>query len=352
MSFSIAFATSATSTPMGQQVYEEELIARAQTVLGPTAKVTRTIARSLRSELPGTVRLPAWLTARAPTSIRRMAGAALYRGADVVHRMGLGMPPAHVPEVITVHDTIAWRFDDESRPEPFVAAELRRAAAVITPSQSSADDIAELFAPPHVQVIPNGVDIRFYDAPALPDASLRGLGITGPFVLHMGGASRRKNLEGLAEAWKTISHARPDVSLVLCGPDHPRRTDLFARLPRTVLVGRLAADLIPGLAAAASVVVVPSLYEGFGLPALEAMAVGTPVVAARTSSLPEVIQDGGTLVDPTPDGIAEGVVWALTGDSVINQQVSRGRARAVKFTWERSAAAHAEVWRAAAAEGR
>ena len=102
---------------------------------------------------------------------------------------------------------------------------------------------------------------------------------------------------------------------------------------------------MPGLMASASAVVVPSLYEGFGLPALEGMAVGTPVVAANTSSLPEVVGDGGILVGSGPDEIAEGVLYAVSGDSAVESVVHQGRARAKEFTWERSLAAHADVWR-------
>lgn len=116
-------------------------------------------------------------------------------------------------------------------------------------------------------------------------------------------------------------------------------------MPGVTLVGRVADELVPGLVAGAEAAVVPSLYEGFGLPALEAMAAGVPVVAARTSALPEVVGDGGVLVDPTPEGLAEGLVFATSGDPDVAALVSRGRLRAEIFTWERAAAAHAAVWR-------
>lgn len=347
----ISFATIATAAPMGQQVYEEEIIRRAPAALGAGHQVGRVIARSLRSPLPGSVRLPTWLLGPAPTPVRRAVGAGLYRGADVVHRMGLGMPPARVPEVITIHDTVAWRFPDESTPEPFAADDLRRAAAVIAPSRFAADDVAELLGVDNVHAIHNGVDDRFFQATPLDAAQLEGLGIAGPYVLHAGGASERKNLAGLADAWRRVASSRPDLTLVLAGPEHPRRTALFAALPRTRLVGRVPDAQVAGLVAGAAAVVVPSHYEGFGLPALEAMAAGRPVVAARTSSLVEVVEDGGLLVEPIGAAIAEGLLHAVSDDSGIAPMTARGRERARGFTWERSARAHAEVWRRVASGG-
>lgn len=342
----LTLATLAVGSPMGQQVYEEEIAARARAALGPDVAVRRTIARTLRSPLPGTVRLPDWVLREAPQGVRRAVGRILYPGADAVHRMGLALPPASVPEIVTVHDTVAWRFPDESTPEPFAAEETRRAAAVISVSRFAADDVAERLRLDRVHVIHNGVDARFFDARALTDAELRGLGVTGPYVLHAGGSSVRKNLEGLAAAWPLVRSARPDVSLVLSGPPSERRDRLFGPLDGAIRVGRVPSAQVPGLLAGARAVVVPSLYEGFGLPALEAMASRAPVVAANRSSLPEVCGDAGILVEPDGASIADGLVHALQRDGDIKRMVARARARAETFTWEQSAQAHARIWRA------
>jgi glycosyltransferase involved in cell wall biosynthesis len=345
VSGTITFVTTASPAPMGMQVYEEEVIARAPGVLGADVVTRRAVLRSLRSPLPGTHRVPAWVLRDAPTAVRRAAGALLYRGSDVVHRMSLAHPPAPGPEVVTVHDTVAWRFDDEASPEPHAAAETRRAAAVVAPSQFSADDVAERLGLERVIAIPNGVDGRFFDAVPLDAAALAGIGVRGRFVLNAGGSARRKNLDALAAAWPAVRSAHPDVSLVLCGPESERRHRLFDPLEGTVQTGRLPDALLPGLVAAAEVVVVPSLHEGFGLPVLEAMAAGTAVVAADRTALPEVVGDAGILVEPDAAGIADGLVHALDGTGV---DVLRraGRARAERFTWDASAAAHGEVWRA------
>lgn len=259
--------------------------------------------------------------------------------------MGLSLPPASVPEVVTIHDTVAWQFPDESAPEPFAAAELRRAAAVVAVSQFSADDAAERLGLDHVNVVHNGVGAQFFDARPLDSATLGRLGIRGRYVLHAGGSTLRKNLEGLAAAWPRVRATHRDVQLVLAGPPSERRDRLFGPLAGTVRTGRLPDDLLPGLMAGAAAVVVPSLYEGFGLPALEAMAARTPVVAAATSSLPEVCGDAGWLVDPTGAAIADGLVHVLAGSSEVEARVLKGRARASGFTWDRSAAGHARIWR-------
>ena len=216
---------------------------------------------------------------------------------------------------------------------------------MVCPSQFSADEVATQLGVRAPVAIPNGVDRAFFGAPPLSEAELDRMGIRPPFVLHAGGCSRRKNLEGLAGAWPQVRSDRSDATLVLIGPPDRRRDRLFAPLDGTVRTGRVDGPSVPGLMAAAAVVVVPSLYEGFGLPALEAMAAGAPVVAARRAALPEVCGDAALLVEPDAESLAEGIVTVLAGDSGIAARVERGRVRAEGFTWEKSAAADASLWR-------
>lgn len=343
----LTIATIATDTPMGAQAYQEQVARRAASALGTVDerdwRVRRLIMRSMRSTLDGNVRLPLSKIATASAGQRRALGRLLYRGDAVTHRMSLELPPSPHADVITVHDVVAWRFPDESAPVRAAVEEARRAAAVICVSEFSAREATELLGITEPHVVHNGVDERFFDAAPLDTAARRSLGLPERYVLHAGGATQRKNLDGLAEAWPIVHRERPGLELVLAGPPHHRRTALFDGMPGVRLVGRLPDEVMPGLVAGAEVVVVPSLYEGFGLPALEAMAANVPVVAAATSSLPEVVGDAGILVDPAGTAIATGLLGATDGTR-LDSMITTARARAGEFTWERCAEAHARVW--------
>lgn len=338
----------ASQTVMGAQVYERSIDERAEAALGYSAggwAIDRIVIRSLRSSLDGNRRVPMGVLHGASVGTRAGIARLIYPRADVVHRMKVGIPPAPDRDVLTLHDIGPWKFADEADPPSAAREELRRARAIVAPSHFSAMEIAEHFNVELPVVIQNGFDReRFWDAAPLSGDQLSRLGVSGDYVLAAGGASERKNLAGLAQAWSEVHRARPDVTLVLAGPPHPRRTELFRDVRGSLLVGRVDDSIVPGLMAGARAVVVPSLYEGFGLPALEAMAAGVPVVAARASSLPEVLGDAGTLTDPTPVGLAEGMIHALSSHNEIGRAVDRGRKRALEFSWERSAQAHADLW--------
>ncbi len=333
---------------MGAQAYQEQVAARASSTLASIDErhweYRRLVFRSMRSELDGNRRLPLGRVARASAGQRRALGRLIYAGDAVSHRMNLELPPSPHGDVITIHDVVAWRFPDESAPVPAAIEEARRAAAVICVSAFSAQEAVDLLGIREPHVVHNGVDSRFFDAPPLDAATRQVHALPERYVLHAGGATKRKNLDALAEAWPRVHRERPGLELVLAGPPHPARTALFDGMPGTRLVGRLPDAVMPGLVAGARVVVVPSRYEGFGLPALEAMAANVPVVAAATSSLPEVVGDAGILVDPTGPAIAAGLLDATSATADLSSLVAAGRARAGEFTWERCAEEHARIW--------
>ena len=341
----LTIATIATDAPMGAQVYQERIAERAAVALGEGWQLRRAIFRSMRSPLPGNRRLPFGGVTAASPAIRRQLGRLLYPGDTVTHRMNLELPPAPGGDVITIHDVVAWRFPDESPPVGAAAEEARRADAVICVSEFTANEAVELLGIRDPYVVHNGIDDAFFDAAPLDEGERATLRLPERYVLHAGGASSRKNLPALAEAWPLVHRNRPDLTLVLSGPAHPTRTALFTGMPGTRLLGRIPDGLVPGLVAGAAAVVVPSHYEGFGLPVLEAMAANVPVVAARTSSLPEVAGGAAVLVAPTGAGVAEGLLAVTGDDSAVTALVAAGRARAAGFTWDASARDHARVWR-------
>jgi glycosyltransferase involved in cell wall biosynthesis len=336
----VVLATLAASDPMGQQLYETQLLAHlpAEGVL-----VRRCRVRSMRSTLPGEARAPLSALSRAPAVVQRAAARFLYgSGGALVHRCDLRLPAAR-HEVVTVHDLAPLRFPDEGEIPARAADSLRRARAVIAPSQFAADELRALLGV-DAQVIHNGLDPAVWDA--VPESMLDGLELPARFVLHSGGATRRKNLAGLADAWNAVAAAYPDVELVLCGPRDTRRIAQFADLPRVRMLGKVERSAHLALMSRAAMVVVPSTYEGFGFPALEAMARETAVVAAECGSLPEICGDVAVLTEPTGDGLAAGLASLLDDAAALAARAARGPAHAKPFTWQRSARAHADVYAA------
>lgn len=339
-------ATIATASVMGQQEYELQLGAHLP-AQAPDLRLRVVRVRSLRSAVLGEARLPLAATARAPLAVQRIAARIAYGPADLVHRCDLRLPPARV-EVVTVHDLAPLRFDDEGSLPPTAADALRRARAVICPSGFAAAELRELVGITDAHVVPNGLNPDMWTAPRDADVVPR-LGIPRAFVLHAGGVTARKNLSALATGWDAVRSAHPDVDLVLCGPPDPRRDALFGGRPGVHLLGRVPRTDLLALMSEALVVVVPSVYEGFGFPALEAMARGTPVVASARASLPEVCGDAAVLVEPDAAGLATGLITVLDDETNRRRLAAAGAERARRFTWERAAAAHAAVFRAALA---
>lgn len=244
-------------------------------------------------------------------------------------------PLAHPDTVVVIHDAAALRNPDWYTPR-YVAwqrrvlpAVARRARHVVTVSEFSRAELVELLGMPaaKVSVIPGGVGEAFR-----PDADVARarteLGLEGPYVLAVASATARKNLQAL------VPLARAGTQVVIAGGGRPQFAaeeglDVLRRL------GHVDDDLLPGLYAGAEVVAVPSRHEGFGLIALEAMASGTPVVAARAGALPTTVGDAGVVTD----AIAEAVAALLADENERARLRAAGLDRAAGFSWERTARA-------------
>lgn len=349
MSRRVVLATFASAAPMGQQHHESALAEALRRNAAPDHWDLSAVRVSPMRSGAGSTRLPLGPLAKGPGIAAALAGALAYRGADLVHRFDLRLPPYPGAEVVTVHDLPPLRFDDEGALPRWAASSARRARFALCPSAFAAGEVATLLGQIRARVVPNGVGDVFRQAsPAAPEV-LAGHGLNGRFILHAGGATKRKNLEGLAGAWRRISTALPDVMLALCGPAHPRRAELFAGVPAARWIGHRHPAEVASLMRSASAVVIPSLYEGFGLPALEAMASGIPVVAADRGALPEVCGDAALLVDPTETTLAEGLEAVLTDEVLARRLRAAGPPRAEPYTWERAATGTLAVYEEALA---
>lgn len=295
------------------------------------------------SRLPRRALYDAWNVLGAPR-----AEDIARRGVDVVHATTWAVPPTRRPLVVTVHD-LAFLHD----PEHFTARGVRffrrswhrvraEATAVVVPSKvTAADCVAHGMDEARLHVVPHGVRVSAI-SPSTVTAVRKRYGLERPYVLWTGTREPRKNLDRLVAAFAAVRDRRPDLDLVLVGPRG--WGDDVEGAPGVRVLGRLSHEDLHAAYAAAEVFCYPSLREGFGLPVLEAMAHGTPVVTSQGSPMAEVTGDGeaGILVDPLDvDAIAAGLLDALDRREVLSAAASR-RARA--YTWEAAAAATVRVY--------
>lgn len=279
----------------------------------------------------------------------------LVPGAQIVHATTWAIPPTKRPLVVTVHDTAFLRDPGNFTPhgvEYFTRAldlTRRRADVVVVPSRATAADCEDAgIAPSRIRVIPHGVRVA-----SVSDERVQAFAQTHqlvrPYVLWVGTREPRKNLGALLRAFRDVS-AQSDLDLVLVGPvgwgDDAEEQMLLTALPpdRVHVLGRVSDEDLDTVYAGARAFCFPSSWEGFGLPVLEAMAQGVPVVTSRATSMEEITGQDSILVDPTsPQEISAGVLDAAGPRHDALAMAGRERARA--FTWASCAAAHAKVYR-------
>lgn len=278
---------------------------------------------------------------------------------DVFHATNYIAPPSRrVPTVVTVHDigfihrpsTVSAGVARMARLLPTV---LRRSAAIITVSEFTRDelvswmpDIAE-----QITVIPNGSHRRTLPTGGQEEATAA-IASGPPFALMLGTLEPRKNVAFALDALSLLRRRGVELRLVLAGGASPLLD--VARLLRdrdlgpdvVIRTGYVDDARVAGLLGEARLLVFPSLYEGFGMPLLEAMEAGVPVVATRAGATPETVGDAAILVDPADvEALAGAMESAAFDDARRVGLIARGRARAATFTWHRAAAASLDVYR-------
>ena len=299
-----------------------------------------------RMRLPARMVQAAWRRLGEPR-VERLTGP-----VDVVHGTNFVLPPARAPGVVTIHDLSFHRpdtFPGGQRLRELVPWSVKRAAVILTPSKAVAEEVVSRYVvdPASVTVTPEAVAPVFFGATPLSDTALQRLRIPGPFVLAAGNIEPRKNLPGLLQAWRLVADDLEGWTLVLAGPKGwgPH----LEPAPRVVLPGWLGDETLPGLIAAAEIFCYPSFYEGFGLPPLEAMAAGTPVVVGNYPCAREVLEDAALIVEPADVEALASALSSLARDNSLRRRlVLRGRARASDFSWAKTAAATEKAYSAAA----
>jgi len=289
-------------------------------------------------------------------------------GVDVVHGTNFVVPPARrAARVVTVHDLTCVRFPELCSPSSRRYPDLiRRALAggawVHTPSARIAGEVCEAFGadPERVRAIHHGLGLPGdADEAAQPGASAAAgrrlaASLCGRehYVLALGTVEPRKDLPLLVRAFDRLAADHPDLGLVVAGPDGWGAAALTAEIAGTHQPDRIGrsgyvegADRL-GLLAGAAVFAYPSVYEGFGLPPLEAMAAGVPVVATAAGAVPEVCGDAALIVPVGDlDALVDALATALDDEARASALVAAGHRRSAGFTWERCAAGLVELYR-------
>jgi glycosyltransferase involved in cell wall biosynthesis len=291
-------------------------------------------------------------------------------GVDLLHAPAFVAPSrTPCPVVVTVHDITYLLYPSHfsrwwvTYMQMVMPPAMKSAAAIICGSEHSKRDIAKTYgiAPDKVHVVPYGVDHeRFHPGVTLDSDWARSLGLRDGYLLHVGTLSYRKNIPTLLQAVARLRAQGKwgNRQLVLAGSESrgmKGATEVFETIQKldlgnsVVIAGHVPDEHVPGLYARSSILVMPSWYEGFGFPVLESMAVGTPVVASDTSSLPEVAADAAIFFPPHDDYALAGAIEDVLENRLVAEELRRkGLKRAGEFSWQRTAKQTAAIYRSVA----
>ena len=340
--------------PTGVGRYVRELSASLNAMGVDVAK----FAFAMRGEAPDDVtrrRIPARIAQMLWRSFDLPTASSLVGGADVVHGTNFVLAPTgSAAGVVTIHDLSYLQegaFPGADRLKSLVPWSIERARRVLVPTVAIANEVGDRYSIPKtkISVTHEGVAPLFFGATPLSDSALAGMGIARPFVLATGTEAPRKNLQRLLDAWNLARDSLKGWTLVLAGPRGwgPR----FGRTDDIHPLGWIGDETLPGLMAAAEIFCYPSLYEGFGLPPLEAMAAGTPCLVGDYSAAREVVGEGALIVDPLSIKDLAGGLARLVADEQLRRSLAvRGRAQASLYTWENTARASLAAYSAALEE--
>ncbi|MGD8792059.1 MAG: glycosyltransferase family 1 protein [Anaerolineae bacterium] len=302
-------------------------------------------------------RMAVWLGQLASISFRR-----LVPGAELFHATEHLLPPlGDLPTVLTVHDMIFKLFPEHQKPLNYwylnatMPLYCRRAGAIITVSEASKRDIVEQYGlpPDKVTVIYEAAAPEFRPSPPdLLDEARRRYGLPAEYLIHVSTIEPRKNLTRLVEALQRLRDGGLAVPLVVVGGKGWLYDDFFRRLETleirdsVIFPGYVPGPDLPLLYGAARAAVMSSVYEGFGLPVLEAMACGTPVVSSETSALPELGGEAARYFDPHDvEAMAEAIRAIWIDDGLRAEMRRRGIKQAARFSWQRAASETMAVYR-------
>ncbi len=273
---------------------------------------------------------------------------------DIFHCQYMGPPFSLTPQIVMLHDII-HEYMPEHYPKSlcrlmqmFYPLSARKASRILTVSESSKRDIMKYYKIPEHKIIVtyNGVSEDFHpinDKEKSKDI-LNKYGIKGEYILYVGRLEPRKNISGLIKAYHQIKRNNVKHKLVLAGTKYFQHEEIFETVnnlelqEEVIFPGSIKDEDLPLLYNCATLFVYPTFAEGFGIPPLEAMACGTPVISSNTSSIPEVVGNAGILIDPyNTEELASAILTVLRDSNLRERMKFEGLKRAKSFTWENAA---------------